>query len=68
MTVPSYLFGGFSRSVYPEGQGAEEEGAGVFLQTNIVGPNYFETFGITVTRGRPFNLADREDSVVTHHH
>jgi predicted permease len=57
------LFGGFSRSVFPEGQGAEEEGMGVIVQTNEVGPDYFDTFGIAVTRGRQFNLADREDSV-----
>ena len=57
------LFGGFSRSVFPEGQGAEDEGTGVIVQTNSVGPGYFDTFGITVSRGRQFNLADREDSV-----
>jgi predicted permease len=57
------LFGGFSRSVFPEGQGAEEEGSGVIVQTNSIGPEYFDTFGITVARGRRFNLADREDSV-----
>jgi predicted permease len=57
------LFGGFGRTVFPEGQGVEEEGAGVIVQTNIVGPDYFDTFGVTLTRGRRFNLADREDSV-----
>jgi predicted permease len=57
------LFGGFSRSVFPEGQGTDEEGTGVIVQTNVVGPDYLDTFGITLNRGRQFNLADREDSV-----
>ncbi|HEY7697018.1 MAG TPA: FtsX-like permease family protein, partial [Vicinamibacteria bacterium] len=55
------LFGGFSRSVYLEGQ--PEEQAGVLVLTNGVDAGYFDTVGTALVSGRDFTPADREGSV-----
>jgi predicted permease len=55
------LFGGFSRSVFLEGQPADK--AGVLTLTNSVDPGYFSTVGTSLASGRDFTDADREGSV-----
>jgi predicted permease len=55
------LFGGFSRSVFLEGQPPEE--AGKLVLTNGIDEAYFETVGTPLVRGRVFTAADREGSV-----
>jgi predicted permease len=55
------LFGGFSRSVFLEGQ--PEDQAGVLVLTNGVEAGYFQTVGTPLVSGREFTLADREGSV-----
>ncbi len=57
------LFGGFSRTVFIEGQEEKEEGGGILVVAPIVDVGYFDTFGVSILRGRDFTLADREDSV-----
>jgi putative ABC transport system permease protein len=50
---------GLLRSVFLEGQEPAPGGRGVLVQTNDIGPRYFETLGIPVIRGRDF--ADTDD-------
>jgi predicted permease len=51
---------GLLRSVFLEGQEPAPGGRGVLVQTNDIGPRYFETLGITLVRGRDFSEADGE--------
>jgi predicted permease len=53
--------GGFQRTVIPEEQEGDPERRGLLSQTNIVTPNYFETVGIPLVRGRVLSDLDRED-------
>jgi len=55
------LFGGFGRTVFIEGQ-PRDDGARVFVTTNVVEEGYFETLGTPLLRGRDFTAADRDDS------
>jgi len=57
------LFGGFLRSVFPEGLENQDGEKGVLVQTNIVEPGFFETFDVALLRGRDFSTADRKDSI-----
>jgi predicted permease len=57
------LFGGFQRSVFPEGLEDQEREKGVLVQTNIVEPGFFETFDVALLSGRDFSSADRKESV-----
>jgi predicted permease len=57
------LFGGFQRSVFPEGLENQDREKGVLVQTNIVEPGFFETFDVALLRGRDFHTADRKDSI-----
>jgi predicted permease len=57
------LFGGFRRSVFPEGLQNQEREEGVLVATNIVGLGFFETFDVAFLRGRDFSSADRKESI-----
>jgi predicted permease len=57
------LFGGFSRSVFPEGQEDKERPEGVLVSSNIVDLGFFETFDVALLQGRDFSAADRKDSI-----
>ncbi|HVG21093.1 MAG TPA: ABC transporter permease [Blastocatellia bacterium] len=54
--------GGFARSVFIEGQEAPPGGRGVLVQTNVIGPKFFETLGVPLLKGRDFTDADRENA------
>ncbi len=57
------LFGGFQRSIFPEGFENSEGKEGVLVHTNIVDVGFFETFGVERSKGRAFSSADRKDTV-----
>jgi predicted permease len=52
--------GGFQRSVFIEGQEPPPGGRGVLVQTNDIGPRFFETLGIPIQQGRDFSDTDNE--------
>jgi predicted permease len=52
--------GGFSRSVFLEGQDPTPGGRGVLVQTNNIGLGFFDTLGIAFVRGRDFDQNDSE--------
>jgi len=54
--------GGFSRTVFLEGQDVTDRRSGRLVQVNIVGSKYFETFGIRLVRGRDFSEADQPNT------
>jgi predicted permease len=53
---------GMSRSVFIEGQEPPPGGRGLLVQTNDIGPRYFETMGIPILGGRHFAETDTETS------
>ena len=53
--------GGYRRATTPEGY-QPQANEDPELNTNIVGPNYFNTMGIPIIAGRDFNAQDREGS------
>jgi predicted permease len=53
---------GVSRSVFVEGQDPGPSGRGVLVQTNDIGPRFFETLGIPLLHGRDFLETDDEKS------
>jgi putative ABC transport system permease protein len=60
-TVPLFN-GGFSRTVFLEGQDASDRRAGRLVQIGIVGPHYLETLGIPLLRGRTLTEADQPNT------
>lgn len=58
------MFGGaaISRSVFPEGEEGTSTRNGILTQTDDIAPDYFQTLGIPVIRGRQFDNSDREES------
>jgi putative ABC transport system permease protein len=54
--------GGFSRSVFPEGQESSSNRNGVLVATDQVAPGYLPTMGIALMQGRDFGTSEREDS------
>jgi putative ABC transport system permease protein len=46
-----------------EGQSADRAAANPSLNLESIHPNYFETFGIPLARGRAFNAADRDETL-----
>jgi predicted permease len=56
--VPLFA-GGFSRTTFRDDQDIKDPRNGRLTQINEVGPRYFETIGIPILQGRPFNDNDR---------
>ena len=57
-TVPLFA-GGFSRTVFLEGQDASDRRAGRLVQISVVGPRYLEAAGIPLLRGRTLSETDQ---------
>src|SRR5437879_12901643 len=60
VAVPFSGSGGWDGKPAAEGQSKEETDANPMLNMEVVTPDYFETLGIVVRRGRVFTEADRE--------
>jgi predicted permease len=56
------LFGGFSRSIFPERPEDQEDQEGILVTANVIDVGFLETFDVALLRGRDFTEADREDS------
>jgi putative ABC transport system permease protein len=57
--VPLFA-GGFSRTTFRDDQDIKDPRNGRLTQINEIGPRYFETIGIPILQGRPFNDNDRQ--------
>ncbi len=53
--------GGFSRTVFPEGQDEASGYRGTLTLTDSIEPNYFDTLRIPILEGRAFTDNDRKD-------
>jgi macrolide transport system ATP-binding/permease protein len=53
------LAGGFSRSVFPEGEDTTTRDR-ILVQVNSVGEGYFDAIGVAILRGRPIERTDRD--------
>ena len=60
VAVPFSGPGGWDGRPAAEGQSPEEAAANPMLNMEVVGPDYFETLGVQVLRGRGFTDGDRE--------
>jgi predicted permease len=60
-TVPLFA-GGFARTVFLEGQDASDRRAGRLVQISVVGPQYLETVGIPLMRGRALSERDQPNT------
>jgi predicted permease len=56
------LGGGFSRTVFPEGQDEASGYRGTLTVTNSIVPNYFDTLRIPILEGQGFTDNDRKDT------
>ncbi|HUE44230.1 MAG TPA: ABC transporter permease, partial [Candidatus Sulfotelmatobacter sp.] len=54
--------GGFSRTVFPEGQDETSGFRGTLTMTNSVTPTFFDTLRIPIQAGRVFNDNDRKET------
>jgi putative ABC transport system permease protein len=57
--APPLVGGGFSRTIFPEGQDETSGYRGTLTQLADVAPNYFQTVRIPLVAGREFSDADR---------
>jgi predicted permease len=57
--APPLAAGGFSRTVFPEGQDETSGYRGTLTQLNNIAPNFFETLRIPLVGGREFTDSDR---------
>ena len=60
-TIPLFA-GGFSRTVFLEGQDATDRRAGKLVQITVVAPHYFDTLGIPLRRGRVLSDLDQPNT------
>jgi putative ABC transport system permease protein len=60
-TIPLFA-GGFSRTVFLEGQDASDRRAGKLVQINVGSPKVLETFGIPLLRGRTLAETDQPNT------
>jgi predicted permease len=60
--VPLFGATAIGRSVFPEGEEGASTRNGILTQTDNIAPDYFQTLGIPIIRGRQFDSSDREDS------
>jgi predicted permease len=60
-TVPLFA-GGFSRTVFLEGQDASDRRAGKLVQITVAAPHYLETLGISLVRGRALSELDQPNT------
>jgi predicted permease len=57
------LGGGFSHTVFPEGQDESTGYRGTLTQTDDITPGFFDTLHIPLVRGRVVNDSDRQNTV-----
>jgi predicted permease len=57
--APPLTGGGFSRTIFPEGQNEASGYRGTLTQLDDIAPNFFETMRIPLVAGREFTDADR---------
>src|SRR4029079_7155469 len=60
-TIPLFQ-GGFSRTVFLEGQDASDRRAGKLVQITVASPSYSETRGIPILRGRGLLETDQPNT------
>jgi putative ABC transport system permease protein len=60
-TIPLFQ-GGFSRTVFLEGQDASDRRAGKLVQITVASSKYFETMGIPILRGRTLSEIDQPNT------
>jgi predicted permease len=63
-TAVPFFNGGFSRTVFKEGQDTNDPRSGRLTQVNQVTPGYFRTMGIRIVRGREISDVDRQGGPV----
>ena len=60
-TIPLFA-GGFSRTVFLEGQDSSDRRAGRLVQITVTSPKFFETMGIPLMRGRTLLATDQPNT------